>query len=37
MKEKRRAYENRLKKYGLAPDVSDIEFLEWWKRELEVK
>ncbi len=37
MAEKRKSYENRLKKNGLDPEVSDREFLAWWKKELGVE
>lgn len=37
MKGKWKWYENTMKKRGLAPDVSDREYLDWWKKELGVE
>lgn len=35
--EKRQSYENRLKKNGLPPDISDSDLLQWWERELKLQ
>ncbi len=37
MAEKRKTYENRLKRIGLDPAASDHEILDWWEKELGVK
>ncbi|MCM2373560.1 sulfatase family protein [Aporhodopirellula aestuarii] len=34
MAEKRRWYEKTMEKRGLAPDISDVEYLRWWERKL---
>jgi len=37
LKSKRQYYERGMKKRGLNPEISDREFLEWWKKELAVE
>jgi uncharacterized sulfatase len=37
MAEKRAAYERSMKRRQLDPDLSDQEYLQWWKQELGVK